>query len=106
MDLQRRRELTLAAVVRQLEGLAARRPVLLIFEDAQWADSTSFELLDRCVEQAVRLPVLMLITFRPEFQAAWVGQAHVLSLSLTRFARCEAAALVGDRRQLSRHQRS
>jgi predicted ATPase len=85
----------LAALVRQVEGLAAQRPVLLIFEDAQWADSTSLELLDRGVERAARLPVLILITFRPEFQAAWVGQAHVSSLSLTRLARRETADLVG-----------
>jgi predicted ATPase len=73
-DPQRKRELTLAALVRQFETLAAQRPVLLIFEDAQWADSTSLELLDRAVELAARLSALMLITFRPEFQAPWVGQ--------------------------------
>ena len=93
-DPQRKRELTLAALLRQLEGLAAQHPVLLIFEDAQWADSTSLELLDRGIERATRLPVLMLITSRPEFRAPWVGQAHVSSLSLSRLAERETAALV------------
>ena len=68
--------------------------MLLIFEDAQWADSTSLELLDRGIERATRLPVLMLITSRPEFRAPWVGQAHVSSLSLSRLAERETAALV------------
>ena len=94
-DPQRKRELTLAALVGQLKGLAAQSPVLLIFEDAQWADSTSLELLDRGVERAAGLPLLVLITFRPEFRAPWEGQAHVSSLSLSRLAQRETAALVG-----------
>ena len=94
-DPQRRRELTLATLARQLGILAAQRPVLLTFEDAQWADSTSLELLDRLVEGAAQLPVLVLITFRPDFQAPWVGQAHVSSLSMRRLAERETKALVG-----------
>lgn len=94
-DPQRRREHTLVMLARQLGILAAQRPVLLTFEDAQWADSTSLELLDRLVERAAGLPVLALITFRPEFQAPWVGQAHVSSLSLRRLAERETKALVG-----------
>ena len=94
-DPQRRRELTLAALARQLRILTAQRPVLLTFEDAQWADSTSLELLDRLIERAARTSVLGLITFRPEFQAPWVGQAHVSSLSLRRLAERETKAVVG-----------
>ncbi len=93
-DPQRRRELTLAALIRQLEALARRRPVLVIFEDAQWADPTSIELLDRVVERVARLPVLLVITYRPEFAAPWVGQAHVSALSLSRLTRREIAAMV------------
>jgi predicted ATPase/class 3 adenylate cyclase len=94
-DPQRRRELTLATLARQLRVLAAQRPVLLTFEDAQWADSTSLELLDRLVERAARTSVLGLITFRSEFLAPWVGQAHVSSLSLRRLPQRETKALVG-----------
>ena len=57
-DPKRRRELTLLTLVDQLEGLARRHPVLLLFEDAHWADSTSLELLDRIVECLPHLPVL------------------------------------------------
>src|SRR4029453_332463 len=94
-DPQRRRELTLATLARHIGILPSQRPVLMTFEDAQWADSTSLELLDRLVERAAREPVLALITFRPEFQAPWVGQAHVSSLSLRRLAERETKALVG-----------
>jgi len=93
-DPQQRREMTLAAMLEELATLSRQRPTLLIFEDLQWADSTSLELLDRMVQLASRLPVLMIVTFRPEFSPPWMGQAHVTSLSLNRLARRETAALV------------
>jgi predicted ATPase len=93
-DPQRRRDMTLAAFVEELATLSRRQPALLIFEDAQWADSTSLELLDRMVERAPRLPVLMIVTFRPDFSSRWMGQAHVASLRLSRLTRHETAALV------------
>jgi predicted ATPase len=92
---QRRRELTLVTLAGQLGILTAQCPVLLTFEDAQWADSTSLELLDRLVESTAQASALALITFRPEFQAPWIGQAHVSSLSLRRLAERETKALVG-----------
>src|SRR6516165_3322828 len=73
---QQRRQ-TLAALLDQLEGLARRQPILLFFEDAQWADATSLELLDLTVERVRQLPVLALFTFRPEFEPPWVGLPNV-----------------------------
>jgi predicted ATPase len=93
-DPQRRRDMTLQAFLEELAKLSRQQPALLIFEDAQWADSTSLELLDRMVELAPRLPVLMIVTSRPEFSASWMGQPHVASLSLNRLAQRETAALV------------
>ncbi len=61
--------MTLVSLLGQLEALARHRSVLMIFEDAHWADSTSLELLDRTIECAARLPLLLVITFRPEFRA-------------------------------------
>ena len=68
---QKRKEKTFAALLAQLDGLAAQQPVLLIFEDAHWIDPTSLELLAAAVEQAPRLRALMLITARPEFTSPW-----------------------------------
>jgi class 3 adenylate cyclase/predicted ATPase len=95
-DPQRRREMTLVALLEELAALSRQRPTLLIFEDAHWADSSSLELLDRMVERALRLPLLMIMTFRPEFSAPWMGQAHVTALSLNRLGRRETAALAGS----------
>jgi class 3 adenylate cyclase len=93
-DPRQKRELTLAALVRQFEGLARRQPVLLVFEDAQWADQTSLELLERAAERVPNLPVLMVITFRPEFEPPWAGQAQVTSLTLSRLGQRDTTSLV------------
>jgi predicted ATPase/class 3 adenylate cyclase len=95
-DPPRQRELTLAALLGQLEGFARQGPVLLLFEDAHWADSTSLELLNRTIERLASLPVLMVVTFRPELAQAWVGQARVTLLALNRLGRQEAALLVSS----------
>jgi predicted ATPase len=64
---QKRKEKTLRALLAQLEGLAARQPVLIVFEDAHWIDPTSRESLDLTVDRVPTLPVLLIITYRPEF---------------------------------------
>jgi predicted ATPase len=66
----------------------------MIFEDLHWADPTSRELLDITVEQIERLPVLLIATFRPEFQPPWTGQPHVTTLALRRLGREESYKLV------------
>jgi class 3 adenylate cyclase/predicted ATPase len=91
---QRKKEKTLEALLRQLELLAHRQPVLMIFEDVHWIDPSSHELLDLTVECVQRLPVLLLITFRPEFQPPWVGLPHVTMHPLSRLGRRDGASLV------------
>ena len=70
MPAQRQRELTIAALLDQLGGLAARQPVLMVLEDSQWLDPTSTELFERVIERVQTLPVLLLITFSPGVRAA------------------------------------
>jgi len=91
---QRKKERTLEALIRQLEGLARRQPVVMVFEDAHWIDPTSRELLDLTVERVRSLPVLMIVTFRPEFQPPWTGQPQVSMLTLNRLDRRDRTALV------------
>jgi hypothetical protein len=85
---------TLAALLDQLEGLARRKPVLLLFEDAHWADATSLELLDLAIERIRRLPILALIMFRPEFEAPWTGLHNVTALSLGRLDQEQICAMI------------
>jgi class 3 adenylate cyclase/predicted ATPase len=91
---QRKKERTLTALLRQLEGLTQRQPVLTVYEDVQWIDPSSRELLEMVVERAAHLPILLIITFRPEFQPPWTGQAHVTMLALNRLGRREGMALI------------
>jgi class 3 adenylate cyclase/predicted ATPase len=84
---QRKKERTFEALIRQLEGLARRQPMTMVFEDAHWIDPTSRELLDVIVERVRSLPVLLLVTFRPEFQVPWTGEPHVSMLALNRLDR-------------------
>ncbi len=91
---QRKREKLFEALLNQLEAEARRRPVLFLFEDAHWIDPTSRELLDLAVDRVRHLPVLLAITFRPEFQPPWAGRAHVTSLALNRLGERDGEALV------------
>jgi tetratricopeptide (TPR) repeat protein len=93
---QQKREMTFTVLLRQFEGLAANGPVLVVFEDIQWIDPTSLDLLDRAVARVVDLPVLLVITFRPELQAGWLGQPHVTMLSLSRLGRRDSAVIIGS----------
>jgi class 3 adenylate cyclase len=93
VSLQRKKEKMFEALLRQLERLSRQRPVLAIFEDVHWIDPSSRELLDMTVERVAWLPVLLIVTFRPEFQPPWVGPAHVSALSLSRLSRRDGAAL-------------
>jgi class 3 adenylate cyclase/predicted ATPase len=91
---EHRRQRTLEALSTQLAALAHQQPVLMIFEDAHWADPTSLEVLGRTVDRIKTLPALMIVTFRPEFNAPWVGQSHVMSLTLNRLGEREAAGII------------
>src|SRR4029077_8754231 len=101
---QRKKEKTFEALIRQLDMISRRRPVLMVYEDVHWIAPSSRELLDLAVERVARLPVLLLITFRPEFAPPWTGQARVTTLTLNRLARRAGAAmverLVGDKTAL------
>jgi len=94
MAPEREKEKMLGALVEQIEGLSRHRPALVIFEDVHWADPTTLELLGLVVEEAQRMRVLVLITFRPEFLPPWTGDTHITSLTLNRFGRRQAIALV------------
>jgi class 3 adenylate cyclase/predicted ATPase len=91
---QRKKERTLKALIQQLEGLAREQPVVMVFEDAHWIDPTSRELLDLTVDRVRSLAVLLLVTFRPEFQPPWTGQPQVTMLALNRLDRHDRTVLV------------
>jgi class 3 adenylate cyclase/tetratricopeptide (TPR) repeat protein len=91
---QRRREKLFEALLAQFAAVARAHPVLMVFEDAHWIDPTSRELMNLTIESVRHLPVLLIVTFRPEFQHEWGGRPHVIGLALNRLDERDVAALV------------
>jgi class 3 adenylate cyclase len=91
---QQKKERTFRAFIHQLEGLAQQRPVLMVFEDLHWSDSTSRELIHETIRRISTLPILLIGTFRPDFQLGWSRQPHVTTLTLSRLSQREGEALV------------
>jgi class 3 adenylate cyclase len=91
---QKRKEKTFEALLAQLDGLAARQPILIIFEDVHWIDPTSLELLAATVERVPQFRALLLVTARAQFMAPWPSYPHLTTIALTRLSRRDGVALV------------
>jgi predicted ATPase len=89
-----RRQKTFQALGSQIEALTRTNPVLMIFEDAHWADPTSLEAFGRAVDQIARLRVLLIVTYRLEFAAPWIGRPQVSVLTLNRLGQREIDAMI------------
>ena len=91
---QQRRQKTLEALAAQLEALSQSNPVLMIFEDVHWIDPTTLEALGRAVDRIRTLGVLLIVSYRPEFEPPWIGRPHVTALSINRLGEREIAAMI------------
>ena len=91
---QQRRQKTMEALTTQIETLSRQKPVMMILEDAHWADPTSLEAFGRAIDRIRRLKVLLLVTFRPEFDVPWVARPYVTALIVNRLAEHEAGAII------------
>ena len=83
---QRQKARIFQVLLAQLAGLAARQPVLAVFEDAHWIDPTSEELLGQSISRLQSLPVLMVISFRPDYAPPWSRSPQLTSLALNRLS--------------------
>ena len=91
---QQRRQKTLEALKAQLEVLSRNNPMLMIFEDVHWIDPTSLEMLGRAVDRLRTLSILLIVTYRPEFEPPWLGLPHVTAVTLNRLGHREIAAII------------
>jgi class 3 adenylate cyclase/predicted ATPase len=94
LEPERRKAKTLDVLVQRLKAMAARRPLLVVFEDVHWIDPTSKELLERVVDGARDAPVLVVITLRPEGLPISFGPASVTTLTLSRLSQRQSATLI------------
>ena len=91
---QQRRQKTLEALTAQLAALWQLNPVLMIFEDVHWIDPTSLEALGRAVDRIRTVGVLLIVTYRSEFEPPWIGRPHVTALTINRLGEREIAAMI------------
>ncbi len=66
---------------------AERQPLLEVWEDVHWADPSTLDLLGQLIDQAPTAPLLVVLTFRPEFVPPWPARSHVRPLTLNRLER-------------------
>jgi class 3 adenylate cyclase/predicted ATPase len=94
LTAEQRRQKTLDAFISQMQALTRARPALMIFEDAHWCDPTSLEALGRAVDRIATLRVLLIVTFRPEFDPPWIGRPYVTALTINRLGQREVETLI------------
>lgn len=78
----------------QMEGLSRQRPMLMVLEDAHWLDPTSEELFERMVDKIRGLPILLVVTLRPDGPTPFTNFPHVTLLSLNRLGRPASRTLI------------
>jgi class 3 adenylate cyclase/predicted ATPase len=96
MTPEQRRLKTLEALGGQMEALSRSNPVLMIFEDAHWTDPTSLEAFSRVVDQLRNLRVLLIVTFRPEFDPPWIGRPYVTALTINRLTQRDIETVIDN----------
>jgi class 3 adenylate cyclase/tetratricopeptide (TPR) repeat protein len=100
LDPPQRRQRTLAALKRVLLRASQVQPLLLVCEDLHWIDTETQALLDSLVESVSMAQLLLLVTYRPEYQHGWSSKTYYTQLRLDPLppASAEAflAALLGD----------
>jgi class 3 adenylate cyclase/tetratricopeptide (TPR) repeat protein len=93
-----RRAQAFAAWRRLFEALAERRPLVLVFEDLQWADEAMLDFVDYLVDWATGVPLLVVCGTRPELldrRPGWgAGKPNSAIVSLAPLSDDDTARLV------------
>ena len=91
---QKQKDETIRALVDLTLAAARGRPTVMLFEDAHWADPTTLEVLDLLIDQVRNVPLMIVLTHRPEFQSRWSDHGHVTALNLAKLTRAQSSAMV------------
>ena len=94
MTPQKHKDETQRTLVDITEAAARRQPSVMLFEDAHWSDPTTLEVLDLLIDRVKKVPLLVVLTHRPEFQSRWSGHGHVGALNLSKLTRAQSASMV------------
>jgi class 3 adenylate cyclase len=85
---------TMELLEEQLVLISRRGPVLVVFEDAHWIDPSSLELINGAIRRVANLPVMIVVTHRPEFAPPWLDLAHATVLKLNQLGRSQVVELI------------
>ncbi|MBV8523523.1 MAG: AAA family ATPase [Acetobacteraceae bacterium] len=96
LSAEEQKQWTLTTLVNQLLGLARQHPVLMLVEDAHWMDPTTQEFVGQVISSIQDAPVLLVVTYRPDFQKRWTNFAHVTTLALSRLPKCATRELIAS----------
>ena len=94
MTPQKFKDETLRALIDTIEAIARRQPTVMLFEDIHWADPTTLEVMDLLIHRVRNIPLLVVLTHRPEFSSRWSHYGHVTALTLSKLTRPQTAAMV------------
>ena len=93
---QKHKDETLRVLVDIVAAAARQQPTVMLYEDAHWADPTSLEAMDLLIDRVRSIPLLIVLTHRPEFQPKWGSHGHVTALNLSKLTRAQSGAIVSD----------
>lgn len=94
MSPQKQKDETISLLVDLVAAIARAQATAMLFEDVHWADPTTLEVLSVLIDRTEKLPLLVLITYRPEFTPPWLSRSHITPLALTRLSRAQGASIV------------
>jgi len=94
MTPQKHKDETLRTLVDLFEAAAGKQPSVVLFEDLHWVDPTTLEVLDLLIDRVRTIPLLIVLTHRPEFQSRWAQHGHVTGLNLSKLTRAQSGAMV------------
>jgi predicted ATPase len=93
---ERQKQKILEALLTWLLREAERQPVCLITEDLHWVDPSTLEWLSLLMDQIPTTRVLMLLTFRPDFQPPWAARSYLTHLTLGRLSPRQTEGMIGQ----------
>ena len=94
MTPQKHKDETLRTLVDLAEAAARKQSSVMLYEDLHWVDPTTLEMLDLLIDRVRTIPLLIVLTHRPEFQSRWSQHGHVTGLNLSKLTRAQSGAMV------------
>ena len=81
---EQKRKRLFAALSGWVYWAASIQPLVIAIEDMHWVDPSTMELLQMLAEQGATMPLMLIVTGRPEFRAPWPLRAHHAQITLNR----------------------